>query len=91
MGLDSLIPVVYRSLFAKRDEDGNFTMPVIYKDHINGHGYGMQFIDELRAKKGPGFARVIKEHTTMSKYVQAQINDMCVTLKRHDRQIGEMI
>ena len=40
MGLDSLIPAAFRTIFAKRDEDGNFEMPSIYKDHINAHGYG---------------------------------------------------
>ena len=41
MGLDSLIPAAFRTIFAKRDEDGNFKMPTVYKDHINAHGYGM--------------------------------------------------
>ena len=62
----------------------------MYKDHINAYGFGGQFIDELRAKKGPSFAKIIKEPMTKAKYVQAQINDICTNLKRSDRQISEL-
>ena len=82
MGLDDLVPLGYRHIFSKRDADGNHQLSAIYKDHINAHGLGSQFIDELRAKKGPSFARVLKEPMTKAKYVQAQINEVCLQLKR---------
>ena len=71
MGCDSLIPTCYHKHFSKRDEHGNHEMPVIYRDHINAHGFGAQFIEELRSKKGPHFAKAITEHMTKAKYVQA--------------------
>ena len=69
MGLDDLIPIPFRHKFTKRDEHGNHSMPVVYKDHINAHGYGSKFIDEIRAKKGHAFAKAIKEPMTKAKYV----------------------
>ena len=71
MGLDELVPIALRHIFSKRDENGNHSLPIVYKDQINAHGFGGQFIDELRAKKGPSFAKAIKEPMTKAKYVQA--------------------
>ena len=65
-------------------------MPAPYRDHVNAHGFGVQFIDELRVRKGPGFARSIKEPLNKAKYMQAQINEMCITLKRNQSLIGEV-
>ena len=48
MGLDELVPSLYRARFSKRDEDGNHVMPAIYKDYINAYGYGASYVDELR-------------------------------------------
>ena len=45
MGLDSLIPKHFLGHFSRRDPDGNHQMPVVYKDHINAHGFGADFID----------------------------------------------
>ena len=59
MGFDSLIPPEFVNRFTKRDDFGNHKMPVQYKDHINAHGFGSQFIDELRQKKGYMFGKLI--------------------------------
>ena len=71
MGLDEFLPKHLQATFSRRDADGNHQMPIVYKDHINAHGYGAQFIDELRSKKGHAFAKVIKEPMNKAKYVQA--------------------
>lgn len=91
MGMDELIPSMYLKHFTRRDEHGNHEMPVIYKDHVNAHGFGCKYIDELRAKKGPAFAKAVKDHVTKAKYIQAQINDCCQIVRRSERQIGEVL
>ena len=65
-------------------------MPVIYKDHINAYGYGSNFIDELRAKQGYTFAKSIKEPVNKAKYTQAQINDMCLTMRRKFLKLDDL-
>ena len=65
-------------------------MPVIFKDHINAYGYGSNFIDELRQKKGYSFAKLIKEPVNKAKYTQAQINDMCLTMKRKFLKLDDL-
>ena len=69
MGLDDLIPLNFRTQFTIRDTDGNYQMPVVYKDHINSHGYGAEFIDQLRVKKGHTFARSVKSPVVKAKYI----------------------
>ena len=85
MGLDDLIPTTFRAQFSTRDADGNHIMPAIYKDHINAYGYGSKFIDDLRQQKGYTFAKVIEEPMNKAKYVQAQINEMCLHMQRNFR------
>lgn len=69
VGLDDLIPKAFVHHFIRRDESGNHEMPVVYKDHINAHGFGKEYVNELRAKKGYTFAKQLKEPMHKSKYV----------------------
>lgn len=90
IGLDDLIPKAFVHHFIRRDEDGNHEMPVVYKDHINAHGFGKDYINELRARKGYTFAKQLKEPMHKSKYVQAQINDIGLILRRNEFKISSL-
>ena len=45
----------------------------------------------MRQKKGYAFVQSLKEPVNRAKYLQAQVNSMCVTIRRGERNIGEMI
>ena len=64
IGLEELVPDEYRSIFSKRDCDGNFVLAEKYEEILNAKGYGKRFIDQLRRKKGDKFLLMLKENTT---------------------------